>query len=120
MLVNLPLDITFVDENDKVKFYFVSKDRIFPRSPEIIGRSVQNCHPHKSVHIVEENIRRFKEKTKDRGEFWIQREGLFVHIRYFPVYHGKGDYKGTIEVSQEMSAIRTLDGERRILDWKQE
>jgi DUF438 domain-containing protein len=117
LLKSLPVDITFVDENDMVCFYSASKDRIFPRSPVIIGRSVQNCHPPKSVHIVEKIVKSFKEKKKDKAEFWIQQGDLFIYILYFPVYDEKGDYKGVIEVSQEVSGIRALKGQRRILDW---
>lgn len=117
MLENLPVDITYVDENDTVRYYSDTKDRIFKRSPGIIGRKVQNCHPPKSVHVVEDIIRSFREKEKDVAEFWIQMHGLFVHIRYFPLYDNAGDYKGVIEVSQEVSDIRKLEGERRILDW---
>ncbi len=117
LLKNLPVDITFVDENDKVCFYSASKDRIFPRSPAVIGRSVQNCHPQKSVHVIDKIVKSFKEKTKDKAEFWIQKDNQFIYIRYFPVYDEKGDYKGVIEVSQEASGIRSLKGERRILDW---
>jgi len=117
MLKNLPFDITFVDENDKVCYYSDTEDRLFPRSPGIIGREVQNCHPPKSVHIVNNIVKSFKEKSKKVAEFWIKRGDLFVHIRYFPVYNEKGEYKGVIEVSQEVSAIRALEGERRLLDW---
>jgi len=117
LLKSLPFDITFVDEKDKVCFYSASKDRIFPRSPAVIGRSVQNCHPPKSVHIVEKIVKSFKEKTKDKAEFWVQQGDLFIHIRYFPVYDEKGDYKGVVEVSQEVSGIRSLKGQKRILDW---
>lgn len=117
LLKNLPLDITFVDENDRVRFYSATEDRIFPRSPNIIGRSVQNCHPPKSVHIVNSIIESFKNKEKQVAEFWIQKEGLFIHIRYFPVYDKQGEYRGVVEATQEVSHIRSLEGERRILDW---
>ncbi len=117
LLKSLPFDITFVDEKDKVCFYSAGKHRIFPRSPAVIGRSVQNCHPPKSVHIVEKIVKSFKEKTKDKAEFWVQQGDLFIHIRYFPVYDEKGDYKGVVEVSQEVSGIRSLKGQKRILDW---
>ena len=117
LLKNLPVDITFVDENDKVCFYSASRDRIFPRSPAIIGRAVQNYHPPNSVHIVEDILKNFKEKKKDVAEFWLQMKDNFIHIRYFPVYDNNGNYKGVIEVSQEVSGIRELEGERRILDW---
>ena len=117
MLRALPVDITFVDENDKVAYYSDTKDRIFRRSPAIIGKEVQNCHPQKSVHIVNQIVQAFKDKTKDVAEFWIQKEGLFVHIHYFPVYDAEGKYRGVIEVSQELSKQRALEGERRLLDW---
>lgn len=117
ILKNLPVDITFVDENDKVRYYSDTKDRIFPRSPAIIGREVQNCHPPKSVHIVNDIVKNFKEKEKDVVEFWIQMDGKFIHIRYFPIYDKNGTYKGVIEVSQEVSHIKKLEGERRLLDW---
>jgi len=117
LLKNLPVDITFVDENDRVCYYSDTKDRIFPRSPAIIGRAVQNCHPPKSVHIVEDIVKNFKEKKKDKAEFWIQMDGQFIYIRYFPVYDDGGNYRGVIEVSQEISGIKALEGERRLLDW---
>lgn len=117
MLKALPVDITFVDEADTVRYYSASEHRIFPRSPGIIGRKVQNCHPPKSVHIVNEIIESFRNKTKSVAEFWIQSQGKFIHIRYFPIYDSKGSYRGVIEMSQEVSGIRALEGERRILDW---
>ena len=116
MLTNLPLDLTYVDENDKVRYYSASEDRIFPRSPGIIGRSVQNCHPPKSVHIVEQIVESFRKKEKDVAEFWINFEGRFVHIRYFPLFKN-GEYKGVVELSQDVTDIRKLEGERRLLDW---
>ena len=116
MLKALPFDITFVDENDRVRYYSDTAERIFPRSPEIIGRAVQNCHPPKSVHVVNAIVQAFKDKTKASADFWIQRGGAFVLIRYFPVYDAAGAYKGVIEVSQEVSKIKALEGERRLLD----
>ena len=86
LLKNLSVDITFVDENDKVCYYSDTKDRLFPRSPAIIGREVQNCHPQKSVHIVNDIIKKFKEKKKNEAAFWIQMDGKFIYIRYFPLY----------------------------------
>ncbi len=117
LLKHLPVDITFVDENDRVCYYSDTRDRIFPRSPAIIGRAVKNCHPPKSVHIVEDIVKNFKEKKKEKAEFWIQMDGRFIYIRYFPVYDEKGEYRGIIEVSQEISNIKILEGERRLLDW---
>lgn len=116
VLNNLPLDITFVDAGDRVQYYS-GKERIFPRSPGIIGRSVQNCHPPSSVDVVENILEAFKSGEKDSAEFWIQSEEQFIHIRYFAIRNKNGTYEGTLEVSQEVSGIRALDGERRLLDW---
>ncbi len=119
MLRRLPVDITFVDDNDRVAYYSDGPERIFPRSPEVIGRKVQNCHPPKSVHIVNEIVQAFKEGTNDVAEFWIQREGgPFIHIRYFAVRDEAGSYRGTIEVSQDIAPLRALQGERRLLNWE--
>jgi DUF438 domain-containing protein len=117
LLKNLPVDITFVDEKDKVCFYSANKDRIFPRSPAVIGREVQNCHPPKSVNVVNQIVQSFKEKSRDVAEFWIQKDNQFIYIRYFPVYNDRGDYKGVVEVSQDVASIRSLKGEHRLLDW---
>jgi len=117
MLKTLPIDVTFVDENDKVCYYSDTNERIFPRSPAIIGREVQNCHPPNSVHIVNEIVNHFKAKKKDKAEFWLQSDGKFIHIRYFPVFDKKDKYRGVVEVSQEVSEIKNLTGERRLLDW---
>ena len=118
MLTHLPLDVTFVDENDRVAYYSASEHRIFPRSPAIIGRHVQKCHPSKSVHVVEKILQEFKNGNRDTAEFWLQLEGKFIHIRYFAVRDSEGNYKGTMEVSQELSEIKKLEGEKRLLDWE--
>jgi len=115
MLQNLPLDITFVDENDRVRYYSQGKERVFPRSPGIIGRDVSNCHPPKSVHIVQKIVDDFKNRRRTEAEFWLQRDGQFIHIRYFPLFE-KNVYKGVIEVSQNISPLRDLEGEKRLLD----
>lgn len=117
MLDNLPVDITFVDENDEVRYFSGMKHRIFPRSKAIIGRKVQNCHPPESVHIVNEIVDAFRTGAKDHADFWIQMKGRFIHIRYFALRNEKGEYKGTIEVSQDVTEIKALEGERRLLDW---
>jgi hypothetical protein len=116
MLSALPADLTFVDADDRVAF-FSGGARIFPRSPGVIGRTVQNCHPPKSVHIVERILEAFKAGEKDVAEFWIEMGGRFVHIRYFALRDAKGVYQGVLEVSQDVTAIRALSGERRLLDW---
>lgn len=117
LLKNLPFDMTYVDENDKVSYYSEGKERIFPRSPGIIGRDVSNCHPPKSVHVVEKIVEALKKREKDQAEFWIQMNGKFIHIRYFPLFDDQDQYRGIIEVSQDITDIRSLQGERRLLDW---
>jgi DUF438 domain-containing protein len=116
MLTHLPVDITFVDENDAVRFFSATKERIFPRSPAVIGRSVQKCHPPASVHRVQRILDDFREGRRDEAEFWIQMGGKFIHIRYFAVRDEQGIYKGAVEVSQDVTHIRALEGERRLLD----
>ncbi|MFL7791970.1 MAG: DUF438 domain-containing protein [Anaerolineae bacterium] len=116
MLTHLPVDVTFLDENDAVRFFSSTKERIFPRSPSIIGRSVQKCHPPASVHRVQRILDDFREGRRDEAEFWIQMGGKFIHIRYFAVRDEQGAYRGTVEVSQDVTHIRALEGERRLLD----
>ena len=117
LLKHLPVDISFVDENDKVAYYSQTEDRIFPRSPGIIGRTVQNCHPSKSVHMVNKILEEFRAGTKDHADFWIQMKGRFILIRYFAVKDNKGNYRGTLEVSQDVTSLRALEGQKRLLDW---
>ena len=116
MLSNLPVDITFVDENDKVCFFSQTSERIFVRTAAIIGRAVQNCHPPQSVHVVQQIVDDFRAGKRDVAEFWIQMGPKFVHIRYFALRDAQGAYKGVIEVTQDVSSIRALEGERRLLD----
>jgi DUF438 domain-containing protein len=117
MLTHLPVDVSFVNENDEVLYYSATPERIFPRSPGVIGRRVQDCHPPKSVATVERILSEFKAGTKDAAEFWIQMRGRFLNIRYFAMRDPDGKYRGCLEVSQDVTAIRALDGERRLLDW---
>jgi DUF438 domain-containing protein len=118
MLTHLPVDLTFVDENDRVAYFSEGPERIFPRSPAIIGREVRNCHPPKSVHVVNKILDEFKSGSKDAAEFWIELQGRFLYIRYFAVRDASGYYKGTLEVSQDITEIRKLVGEKRLLDWE--
>ncbi|HHW02528.1 MAG TPA: DUF438 domain-containing protein [Thermoanaerobacterales bacterium] len=113
---HLPVDITFVDKNDVVKYFSAGKERIFTRTAAVIGRTVQNCHPPASVHVVERLLQDFKEGKKDSEEFWINFQGKLVYIRYFAVRDGKGDYVGTLEVTQEIGRIKELKGEKRLMD----
>jgi len=118
LLTHLPVDLTLVDENDRVAYYSAGKERIFPRSPGIIGREVQRCHPPDSVHIVNKILDEFRAGEKDMAEFWIQLAGKFIHIRYFALRTAEGVYKGCLEVSQDVTRIRQLKGEKRLLDWE--
>jgi len=115
MLNTLPLDLTFIDQNDEVRYFSNPKDRFFPRSPAIIGRKVQKCHPPESVHIVQKILNAFKSGEKDSASFHIQMKGKFILIRYYAV-RNNDEYLGTLEVSQDVTEIRELDGEKRLLD----
>jgi DUF438 domain-containing protein len=118
MLTHLPVDLTFVDENDRVAYYSEGPERIFPRSPAIIGREVRNCHPPKSVHLVNQILDAFKSGSRDTAEFWIELGGKFIYIRYFAVRDKTGYYRGCLEVSQDLTRIRKLEGQQRLLDWE--
>lgn len=115
---NLPVDVTYIDENDEVKYFTESKERIFPRSRAIIGRKVQNCHPPQSVDVVNKIIDAFRKGEKDHADFWIQMKGRFIYIRYFALRNEHGVYHGTLEVSQDATGARELTNERRLLNWE--
>ncbi|OYT17326.1 MAG: hypothetical protein B7C24_03145 [Bacteroidetes bacterium 4572_77] len=114
---HLPVDITYVDEHNKVQYYSTPKHRIFPRTQAVLGRDVHNCHPPDSVHVVEEIVESFRNGKKDRASFWIHMGPNFVLIQYFAVRDARNVFKGTLEVSQEISEIQSLQGDRRLLDW---
>jgi hypothetical protein len=113
----LPVDITFVDADDRVAFFSEGPDRVFARSKAIIGRKVQHCHPPRSVDVVDRIVTDFREGRQNVAEFWIQFHGRFVHIRYFAVRNSAGNYIGTLEVTQDAGPIRALQGERRLLQY---
>jgi DUF438 domain-containing protein len=115
LLNHLPVDITFIDENDVVRYFSHGKERIFARTKAVIGRTVQNCHPPQSVHVVEELLKDFKSGAKDVEDFWIPVKDKFVYIRYFAVRDENGTYMGTLEFTQNVAGIRALEGEKRIL-----
>ena len=118
MLDSMPIEISFVDENDEVKYFSKNGDRIFPRPRSIVGKKVQQCHPQKSVHKVLQILEAFKNGKKDVAEFWINLKGRQIYIRYFPVRDKNGSYLGTLEVSQDITDIKKIEGEKRLLDWK--
>jgi hypothetical protein len=115
----LPIHLTFVDAEDKVAFFSEGPERVFPRSKAIIGRKVQNCHPPRSVETVERILADFREHREDVAEFWIEFQGKFIHIRYFAVRDAAGKYLGTLEVTQDVTGIRSLLGERRLLEYEE-
>ena len=118
MLQFMPVDLTYVDENDIVIFYNRGENRVFPRSAGIIGREVKFCHPPKSVDQVLLILKEFKAGRRDEAEFWIEFKGKFIHIQYFAIRDEQGTYKGVIEMSQDVTHIRNLTGQQRLLDWE--
>lgn len=117
---NLPVDITYVDENEIVKFYSDTKHRIFPRSKNVIGRDVKNCHPRKSVHIVEEIVEKFRSGEQNTAEFWINKPDLFIYIYYVAIRDEEGNFRGVLEMMQDCTHIRSLQGSRTLLAWENE
>ena len=115
----LPVDVTFVDAEDRVAFFSEGPDRVFARSRAIIGREVRNCHPPKSAHIVDRILEDFRTGRQSVAEFWIQMQGKFIHIRYFAVRDEAGAYLGSLEVTQDLTRLRALEGERRLLQYDQ-
>jgi len=113
----LPVDITYVDEHDTVKFYSNPPHRVFPRTPAIIGRKVQNCHPPESVDVVNQIIASFRSGEKSVASFWFHMGPKFILIRYFALRDQNLGYRGVLEVSQEIAEIQKLEGERKLLDW---
>jgi DUF438 domain-containing protein len=121
IFTHLPVDITFVDDGNDVQFYSGGKNRVFERTPDIIGRNVLNCHHPDSVQLVFKIVEDFRAGTRDTAEFWIQtkpqdQDNQFIHIRYFAVRSAQGKFLGTLEVTQDVTQIRKLQGERRLLD----
>lgn len=116
MLNALPVDITFVDHDDTVRYFSENKERIFVRTRAIVGRNVQNCHPPQSVEQVEKILSSFKDGTRDSAEFWLTLGGKMIYIVFYAVRDSNGKYLGTLEVAQDITALRALEGERRLLD----
>jgi DUF438 domain-containing protein len=111
----MPVDVTFVDADDRVAFFSEGPDRVFARSKAIIGRKVQHCHPPRSVDIVDRIVTDFREGRQNVAEFWITLDGKFVHIRYFAIRDAQNRYMGTMEITQDLTKLRALEGERRLL-----
>lgn len=113
----LPADLTFVDADDRLAFFSEGPERVFARSRAVLGRKVQNCHPPKSVHIVERILADFRAGRQNVAEFWLDFHGRFVHVRYFAVRSREQQYIGTLEVTQDVTGIRALEGQRRLLEY---
>lgn len=114
---HLPVDLSYVDENELVKFYSDMPHRIFPRSANVIGREVKNCHPAKSVHVVEEIVEKFRSGEQNQAEFWINKPGLFIYVIYTAVRDENGKFRGVLEMMQDCTHIRELEGSRTLLTW---
>jgi hypothetical protein len=117
ILNTLPIDMTFVDKDDKVKYFSQSAERIFQRNRAILNRDVRHCHPPASAHIVDKIIDDFRSGRQSRAPFWINMGGKFIHIEYFALRNDKGEYLGTLEVSHDLTKYRALEGEQRILSY---
>ncbi len=118
MFRTFPFDITYVDENDKVVFYNKGDERLFPRSPGVIGREVKYCHPPKSVDKVLEIVANFRAGKQNEAAFWINIKGRLIYIRYFAVRDKDKNYRGVMEVSQDITDLKSIEGERRLIEWK--
>ena len=116
ILNNIPGDFTFIDKDNIVKYYSNSKDRIFARTKAIIGRTVENCHPPASAHVVDKLVNDFKSGKKDSESFWIKKGELFAYIQYFAIRDEKGEYMGTLEFSQDIAPIQAITGEKRLME----
>ncbi|MGQ9596769.1 MAG: DUF438 domain-containing protein [Thermoproteota archaeon] len=118
ILNTIPIDITFVDKDDIVKYFNKGESRIFMRTKAVIGRKVQLCHPQKSIHVVNRIIEAFKTGNRDVADFWIKKDSRLIYIRYFAVRNKGGKYLGILEVTQDITGIKEIEGEKRLLDWK--
>jgi len=116
LLDALPVDITFVDQEDRVRYFNKEGKRIFARSRKIIGLKVQKCHPQKSIHVVNQILEDFRNKKRDSANFWIDVKGQKIYIRYFAVRDKEGKYLGGLEVTQDITGIQKITGEKRLLD----
>jgi DUF438 domain-containing protein len=117
ILNHLPLDMTFVDKDDKVKYFSQGSERIFQRNRAILNRDVRLCHPPSSAHIVDKIIDDFRTGKASRAPFWINMGGKMIHIEYFALRSESGEYLGTLEVSHNVQGYRELEGEQRILSY---
>ena len=113
---HLPVDLTFVDADEKVRFYSEGPHRIFPRTKSVIGREVVNCHPPKSMHIVQQILDDFRSGARTQADFWIDMCGMKISIRYYALHDEQGKYLGCLEVTQDITEFQQLTGQKRLLD----
>lgn len=111
----LPVDVTFVDRNDTVRYFSQTRGRMFQRTKAVIGLKVQNCHPKKSLDKVEQILRDFRSGKRDAAEFWVRVKGRLIYIRYFAVRDKKGEYLGCLEATQDITDVQKIKGEKRLL-----
>lgn len=118
ILDTVPVDVSFIDANDQVRYSNKAEKRVFVRTKSVLGRKVQQCHPQKSIHVVNRIVEAFKAGKKDEAEFWITLDNRFIHIRFFAVHGKDRKYLGALEVVQDVTDIKKLEGQKRLLDWK--
>ena len=118
LLNTLPFEVTYVDNDDRVRFFTQGKEKIFARGKAVLGRKVQLCHPPKSVHMVQQILDDFRAGRADSAPFWINFKGRFVHIEYFAVRDPEGTYLGTLEVTQDLTEKKKLEGEQRLVQYR--
>lgn len=117
---HMPVDLSYVDEKEIVKFYSDTAHRIFPRSKNVIGRNVMNCHPRTSAHVVREIIDRFRSGEQNFAEFWINKSDVFIYISYTAVHDKSGAFRGILEMMQDCTHIRALQGSQTLLTWSED
>jgi len=116
ILDHLPVEISFIDADDTARYYSHGEKRIFRRTPAVIGKKVQNCHPQQSVQVVQKILDDFKAGRRDVAQFWINLHGRLIYIRYFAVRDKDNNYQGTLEVTQDITELKKIEGEKRLLD----
>jgi DUF438 domain-containing protein len=116
MLNVLPVDISFIDKDNVVKYFSQNKEKIFPRTKAIIGRKVENCHPPASVPAVERVVDNLRSGRREHEDFWIRMKGMYVLIRYYAVRGTDGEFLGVLEVTQDIEPLRAIEGEKRLSD----
>ena len=115
ILDTIPVEISFIDKEDTVRYFNKEGRRIFPRTRAVIGRKVQQCHPGKSIHVVNQILDDFKKARRDIAKFWIKNKEHLIYIRYFAVRDREGNYLGCLEATQDITKIKKIEGEKRLL-----